>query len=239
MTQYFHFQAKWTLAFLFLALSVGYAQNSKSKGDYLITMSTPKGDIVLRLYDQTPKHKANFLKLAQEGFYEGLLFHRVINGFMIQGGDPNSRNAQPGQGLGEGDVGYYVDAEFVPELFHKKGALAAARDNNPAKASSGCQFYIVQGKPLSDADLDAFESRTGNKYTPKQREAYRTLGGTPHLDQNYTVFGEVIEGLEVIDAIAAVATDRRDRPQEDVKMQVKVTFLKHKQITKRYPQLQE
>jgi cyclophilin family peptidyl-prolyl cis-trans isomerase len=159
--------------------------------------------------------------LVKDGFYDGVLFHRVIKDFMIQGGDPQSKNAPAGQMLGSGDVGYTVPAEFNPNLFHKKGALSAARQGdqvNPEKRSSGCQFYLVQGRKWSDAELNSFESQRGSKFSPEQREAYKTLGGTPHLDGGYTVYGEVIEGLDIIDLIAAVKTAPGDRPVQDVKI---------------------
>ena len=179
------------------------------------------GDIKVKLYDETPKHKENFLKLADEGYYDSLLFHRVITQFMIQGGDPNSRTAADGSPLGNGGPEYTIPAEFNNALYHKKGALAAARtgDNvNPEKASSGSQFYIVQGKPYTDEELDNVEKRIGGEYTEEQREVYKTAGGVPFLDRNYTVFGEVIEGLDVIDEIAATKTARGHRPEENVYM---------------------
>lgn len=190
----------------------------------MVQITTDYGTIKIKLYDETPKHRDNFIKLAKEGFYNGTLFHRVIQGFMIQGGDPNSKNAPAGQPLGMGDVGYTVPAEFNPALIHKKGALCAARTENPTKASSGCQFYIVQGKTYTDAELDQMEMRAGIKYTPAQRDIYKKSGGTPFLDMNYTVYGEVTEGLDVVDKIAAVQTNRQagDRPAQDVKMTVKV-----------------
>lgn len=188
---------------------------------HTIEITTDYGVIKLMLYNETPQHRDNMLKLANEHFYDSTLFHRVIQGFMIQGGDPDSKHAAAGTMLGSGDIGYTVPAEFSPELIHKKGALAAARNNNPEKRSSGCQFYIVQGKKLTDAELDNMEKRTGVKYTPEQREAYKTLGGTPQLDQGYTVYGEVYEGLNIIDSIAAVATAPGDRPLKDVRMFVK------------------
>jgi peptidyl-prolyl cis-trans isomerase B (cyclophilin B) len=184
---------------------------------------TDYGDIKVRLYDETPKHKENFMKLAKEGYYDGLLFHRCIQAFMIQGGDPDSKNAQPGQMLGNGGPGYTIPAEFVSTLFHKKGALSAARmgDNvNPNKESSGSQFYIVQGKTYTDAQLDGM----GKTFTEEQRKAYTTVGGTPHLDNGYTVFGEVVEGFEVIDKIAALAQDQYNRPNTDVKMTMTFHF---------------
>lgn len=186
---------------------------------YLVSLTTKFGTITLRLYNETPKHRDNFLKLTRESFYNGTLFHRVIKDFMIQGGDPESKNAKPGQMLGNGDVGYRIPAEFNTNLFHKKGALAAARDNNPEKASSGCQFYIVQGKKLTDADLDNMESKMKIKFSPAQREVYKQIGGTPHLDMGYTVYGEVVSGLEFIDDIASVKTGPGDRPIEDVVIQ--------------------
>src|SRR5690606_9526482 len=176
----------------------------------------------LRLYNETPQHRDNFVKLVQEQFYQGLLFHRVIEHFMIQGGDPDSRNAEAGQRLGSGGLDYKVPAEFRPHLFHKKGVLAAARDNNPEKASSATQFYLVQGRTFTDAGLDSLETlrREGRKIPDDQREVYRTLGGVPHLDQNYTVYGEIVSGISLIDSIAAVETDRFDRPVEDQRMQM-------------------
>jgi len=202
-----------------------FAQNTQSKQsakEPLVLISTSYGDIKVKLYNETPQHRDNFLKLANEGFYNGTLFHRVISGFMIQGGDPGSKDAKPGQMLGSGDLGYTVPAEFHDHLVHKKGALSAARTNNPEKASSASQFYLVQGKVYSDQELTGFESRLGFTFTPEQRKAYTTIGGTPHLDREYTVYGEVVEGIEVIDKIAALKTDANNRPDEDVKMTVKV-----------------
>ncbi|MBX7140129.1 MAG: peptidylprolyl isomerase [Chitinophagales bacterium] len=188
-----------------------------------IEVTTDYGTMKIMLYNETPLHRDNMLKLVQQHFYDSLMFHRVIKDFMIQGGDPESKHAQPGQMLGSGSApGDRIPAEFKPELFHKKGVLAAARDNNPEKASSNCQFYIVQGKKYTDDELNQMEQRTGVKYTPEQREAYKTIGGTPFLDQNYTVYGEVYEGLNVLDSIAAVKTDSRDRPLKDVRMFMKV-----------------
>ncbi len=192
-----------------------HAKKKKTQ-ETLVEMKTDKGTMVLKLYDDVPQHKDNFVKLVDEGFYDGLLFHRVIEGFMIQGGDPDSKDAPAGQQLGSGDLGYKVPAEFKDNHIHKKGALAAARDNNPEKASSACQFYIVQGKTYTEDMLQDMMRKSGAKYTPEQREVYSTIGGTPFLDQNYTVFGEVVEGLEVVDNIAAVATLQGDRPEEDV-----------------------
>src|SRR4029079_18244082 len=149
------------------------------------------GVIIIRLYDKTVRHRDNFIKLVNEHFFDSLLFHRVINGFMIQGGDPQSKNAVPGTMLGMGDVGYTIPAEFDTSLFNKKGALAAARTNNPEKASSGCQFYIVQGKRYTDAELNMLEMQKGIKFSLEKRNIYKPIGGTPMLDMDYTVFGEV------------------------------------------------
>jgi cyclophilin family peptidyl-prolyl cis-trans isomerase len=181
------------------------------------------GECVIMLYDQTPKHRDNFIKLAKKKVFNGTLFHRVIKDFMIQGGDPDSKMAKPGAQLGEGSVGYTVPAEFNDSLFHKKGVLAAARDDNPQKESSGSQFYLVQGKTFTDEQLDkAEETRLHFKIPVWQREVYKTIGGTPHLDRNYTVFGEIVSGLEMVDAIASVAKDTNDRPLADVKMTITV-----------------
>ncbi len=187
-----------------------------------VKITTDSGIIVIRLYNKTPKHRDNFVKLANEHFFDSLLFHRVINEFMIQGGDPLSKNAPTGTPLGSGDVGYTIPAEFDTSLFHKKGALAAARTNNPEKASSGCQFYIVQGKKYSDGDLNMIEMQTGIKFSPAKRNIYKTIGGTPFLDMNYTVFGEVESGLEVIDKIALAQKGMGDRPVGDVRMYIEV-----------------
>jgi peptidylprolyl isomerase len=237
----------------------------------LVRIETSVGDIVVKLYDETPRHRDNFIKLAENGTYEGTLFHRVIKDFMIQAGDPDSKDAPRGKMLGSGDVGYTIPAEFVyPKYFHKKGALAAARqgDNvNPKKESSGCQFYIVTGKVFSDSTLlgmesqinqnrltnvfnalaqkhmkDIYKMRKANDqeglmnlqdtlytqaqaevakqpefhFTPEQVKVYTTVGGTPHLDGEYTVFGEVIEGMDIVDKIQQVKTDRSDRPETDI-----------------------
>ncbi|RCR67382.1 peptidylprolyl isomerase [Larkinella punicea] len=210
---------------------------SKRK-DYLVTIQTDFGVMRLILYDQTPKHKANFIKLTQEKFYNGLLFHRIIQNFMIQGGDPNSRTAQAEQMLGSGDVGYTIPAEFVPELFHKKGALAAARDNNPEKASSGCQFYVVQGRVWDDENFQKQTERItqlkGRQPTDAQKQVYQSLGGTPHLDGNYTVFGEVIDGLAVVDSVAKQPANPLNRPLKDLRMTVSGEWMKKKKITKQF-----
>jgi peptidyl-prolyl cis-trans isomerase B (cyclophilin B) len=192
---------------------------------YYVKIETTYGDIVVKLYNETPKHRDNFLKLVKEGTYDGVLFHRVIQNFMIQGGDPNSRNAKKGEMLGNGELGYTLPAEFVPSLYHKKGALAAARQAdqvNPEKRSSSCQFYIVQGEKWDAEKLKRVETSMGKSFTKEQAEVYATLGGTPFLDGDYTVFGEVVEGLEVVDKIAAVACGPMNRPLEDVKMKMTI-----------------
>ena len=234
-------------------------------------IETSKGNITVKLYDETPQHRDNFVKLAKENFYDGTLFPRVLKNFMIQGGDPDSKGAPAGKMLGMGDTGYTLPAEFVyPRYFHKKGVLSAARQGdevNPERRSSGCQFYIVTGQVLTPAQIAGMENQLNQmklktafdllarqhmkeiyklrknndmnglqqlqeqlvaeaqaqvadepifKFTPEQIEAYTTVGGTPHLDNQYTVFGEVVEGMEVIDAIQQVKTNRSDRPEQDV-----------------------
>ena len=252
----------------------GFTQEPKNP---IVVIKTQYGNIKIKLYNETPKHRDNFLKLVKEHYYDSLLFHRVINQFMIQGGDPDSKHAQPGQLLGNGGPSYTIPAEFVSTLYHKRGALAAARESdqiNPTKASSGSQFYIVQGKVFTNEELDLLEQRinqskknqllgqmmntpeyawlktkldsmikSGNsnavqdflketnaiaekeldkvgryKFSPEQRKIYTTIGGAPHLDGSYTVFGEVIEGMNVVDSIAAVSRDKNDRPLQDIRM---------------------
>lgn len=247
-----------------------------------IALETAYGTIKIKIYNETPKHKANFLKLVNEHFFDSLMFHRVINNFMIQGGDPLSKKAKPGDSLGHGDIGYTVPAEFDPRLFHKKGTLCAARESddiNPQKASSASQFYLVMGKKRTMEDLAKYEDRINKahynncalefmktdygkqlkstynrfksenkpdsaallntkieeaikaehlktpeyKFGKEQIAAYTTIGGTPHLDGTYTVFGEVIEGIEIIDVIAGQPTDKRDRPLVDIRMKMRVT----------------
>ena len=202
---------------------------AKVKKETMVEIWTDYGTIVAKLYDSTPRHRDNFINLVQQKFYDSLLFHRVIDGFMIQGGDPTSKNAQPGLQLGGGSApGERIPAEFSNHLIHKKGALAAARDNNPEKASSNCQFYIVQGKPVDNVTLNSIECqrvRTANPgfaYTDEQRKTYQAIGGTPFLDQNYTVFGEVVKGLDVVDKIAAAQKDQSDRPLKDIKMKIRI-----------------
>ena len=197
------------------------------------------GDMIIRLSDSTPLHRDNFLKLVKVGFYDSLLFHRVMKGFMVQGGDPNSKFAKAGMPLGNGDLGYTIPTEFRETLFHKKGVIAAARqpDNvNPTKASSASQFYIAQGKVFTDAELDIMEQQRlqGKKIPESYRTVYKTIGGIPHLDRNYTVYGEVVNGLEVIDKIADVDVSKgRDlnRPITDVRI-IKAKLIKRKKKMK-------
>lgn len=196
-------------------------QESGKDSGVRVEMQTSSGNIVILLYDDTPLHRDNFIKLAGEGVYDGTLFHRVIRGFMIQGGDPDSKNAKAGQMLGEGDLGYKIPAEFRENHINKRGALCAARqgdDVNPKKESSASQFYIVQGRKWSDGEMNMMEQRFGKKYSDEHRKIYAEEGGAPHLDGDYTVFGEVLEGMDVVDKIAAVKTDPMDRPLEDVRI---------------------
>lgn len=193
-----------------------------------VLIETTKGNIRVALYNETPHHRDNFLKLVDTHFYDSLLIHRVIRNFMIQAGDPDSRHAAPGQTLGEGDLGYTIAPEFrLPQLFHRRGAVAAAREGdnvNPDRRSSACQFYIVWGKTYSSAELSEVEERISEatdgqaRLTPEMQQAYRRTGGTPHLDGQYTVFGEVVEGLDVVDLIQHVFTDDYDRPVDDVRI---------------------
>lgn len=260
---------------------LGLFSFDEKKKEKMAVITTTFGDIKIKLYDETPKHRDNFIKLVNEHLYDSTLFHRVIQSFMIQGGDPDSKKAIPGAMLGNGNVGYTIPAEFNPKLFHKRGALAAARlgdDINPHKESSGCQFYIVQGRVFSNNDLNTYEIKMNQaakqqlfsefinrdensslkkqffsfqqsnqidslktlstkiepiiekefassphfQFSDEQRKAYSTMGGAPHLDGNYTVFGEVIEGLDVVDKIASVQVDGTARPLSDIRMNIKM-----------------
>lgn len=183
-----------------------------------VYIETEYGKITMELFENTPKHTENFMKLVKDKFYDSTLFHRVIPDFMIQGGDPDSKNAAAGAALGGGDIGYRIDAEINQENFHQYGAVAAARDNNPEKKSSGCQFYIVVGKKFTDDQLTQLSERNGRTYTPEQREVYKTIGGTPHLDGNYTVFGQVIDGMDVVEKIIKEPRNGMDRPNKDIEM---------------------
>ncbi len=193
--------------------SIAYAQK------YRAIIVTDHGNVKLQLFDKTPIHRDNFVKLAKEHFYDGVLFHRVIPEFMIQGGDPDSKTAVSGQLLGEGDLGYRLPAEFVPAYFHKRGALAQARDDNPEKESSASQFYIVAGKKFTDDDFEKLRQKRNVVVPEWRKQTYREVGGAPHLDSNYTVYGQVLKGMEVIDTIINQARDKNDRPLQDQKIQ--------------------
>ncbi|MDD2563892.1 MAG: peptidylprolyl isomerase [Salinivirgaceae bacterium] len=262
------------LNLLFISITFGQESQKRKK----VEIDTKFGVMVIELYNETPKHRDNFLKLVSQKYYDGVLFHRVINNFMIQGGDPNSRNAQPNEQLGNGGPNYTIDAEILPQLFHKKGALAAARqgDNvNPLKKSSGSQFYIVHGQKYTEAQMNATINRANQTqiqeltkeyisknqkiadqlkefqeaklydsvnsivqnimnivqnspdfkpktYRSEKIQAYSTIGGTPHLDEGYTVFGQVVSGLSIIDSIAAQPVGKSDRPIENLKMKIKI-----------------
>ncbi len=218
---------------LFLSLCLSSTFAAKPRNQY-VKIATDKGAVIIKLYNETPLHRDNFIKLAKEGLYNGTLFHRVIKEFMIQGGDPDSKNAHPDSSLGNGGLKYTVKAEFRDSLFHKKGVLAAAREgdsSNPEKASSSTQFYIVQGKVWNDSTLNVTEEKRLKFKIPEwQRQVYKTIGGTPHLDRNYTVYGEVVKGLEMVDAIANEPTGKANRPKVDVKMTV--TVLKKREAKK-------
>jgi len=191
-----------------------------------VKITTTYGDMVAELYNETPIHRDNFIKLVKDGFYDGTLFHRVIPAFMIQGGDPVSKEEKPSQTLGNGGPGYTLPAEFNRNFFHKKGALAAARmpdGVNPKKESSGSQFYVVEGKVYDEKTLEVFARRMGTTFNMEQIQAYTRVGGTPHLDGNYTVFGEVTKGLELISKISNVKRDKNNLPLEKVIM--KISFI--------------
>ena len=213
---------------LFLALTIVVSASAKKEKRTKVEMLTSMGSITIELYNETPLHRDNFIKLVKEGYYNDLLFHRVIADFMIQGGDPDSKNAPEGNMLGEGGPGYTIEAEFrFPQLFHKRGVLAAARegdDTNPEKRSSGSQFYIVWGQTFSRSDLEKITQRVEQHsagaivFPDEVKKYYMKYGGTPHLDGSYTVFGEVTKGIEVVNAIQQVDTDNNDRPIEDVRI---------------------
>lgn len=218
-------EKRWkAIGLLLCSLFLVSAAWAKTPEYHYVWIKTDKGECLLKLYNETPRHRDNFVKLVKEGYYEDLMFHRVIHHFMVQGGDPDSRYAAQKQALGTGGPDYKVPAEIQEDLIHKKGTIGAARDNNPAKQSSGSQFYLVQGRVFTPAGLDSLEQfrLNGKKLTPLQRETYTTVGGVPHLDGNYTVFGELLNGVETIDRIAEVATDERDRPEQDVRMNMQL-----------------
>ncbi|HEY5369344.1 MAG TPA: peptidylprolyl isomerase [Hanamia sp.] len=222
------------LAFLCLA-SCNVLKSSKSSAPHTeyVKIETDSGTMIAKLYNQTPLTTKNFVKLVRKHFYDRLLFHRVEKQFMIQGGDPDSRNAKPGQPLGNGGLKYTIPSELDSSIFHQKGALGMARetdDVNPKKASSSCQFYIVEGRIFTDAEMDRIEEHFHIKIPESHREIYKTIGGAPFLDMNYTVFGQVISGLDVIDKIANAPKDRKDRPLHDIKMTI--TLLKKNEYRK-------
>jgi peptidyl-prolyl cis-trans isomerase B (cyclophilin B) len=206
------------------------ASTCRKNENVKVLLETGEGNIVIQLYDETPLHRDNFVKLAKQGYFDGVLFHRVIEHFMIQTGDPETKNPIPDAQYGAGGPDYTIPAEFVPEKYHKTGAVAAARTDNPQKASSGSQFYIVQGRIFDAEALSKLEERRqmsnpSFKFSPEAAQAYATVGGTPHLDGEYTVFGEVLEGLDVVDKIAASPTNPADRPLKDVFIN-RVTIIK-------------
>lgn len=224
------------LVLLIVTSSCSLFKNMKETREQKVQIETTQGTMIVKLYNETPLHRDNFVKLVKEKFYDGILFHRVIADFMVQAGDPDSRNAQPDTRLGSGGVGYTIPAEFkVPVLYHKRGALSAARTGdqvNPTKASSGCQFYIVTGQTHTEEELDrmltskmarvrrteAANENPAYSFSVEARSDYQTIGGTPHLDGDYTVFGEVIKGFEVLDKISDAETNSADRPKEDIQI---------------------
>ena len=222
---------KLILTLLALAMMVCSANAQTSTSEVLL--ETTAGNIRIALFDETPQHRDNFLKLVKEHVYDSLLFHRVIKDFMIQGGDLHSKHAQPGQRLGSGDYNYTIEAEFrLPKIFHRRGMVAMAREGdrvNPERRSSACQFYIVWGRVYNDARLMKVQERLDTtahvQLTPEMQEVYKTVGGIPHLDGQYTVFGEVVEGLDVVDRIQQSATDPNDRPLEDIRI-LRATVIK-------------
>jgi peptidyl-prolyl cis-trans isomerase B (cyclophilin B) len=214
---------RYILALLITCLSI-VQSFAKEKS---IKIETNYGVIILKLYDNTPLHTANLVKLCKEHYFDSTLFHRVIPSFVIQGGDPDSKHAGPEKQLGDGDLSYLVPAEINAVNYHKRGALGMARDNNPEKKSSACQFYIVVGKVVTEEQLNTISTKTNRVFSAEQRKVYTTLGGTPFLDGNYTVFGEVTKGMEVVDTIAQLARNAADRPNVDVRM-LKVRVLRNK-----------
>jgi len=214
---------RYILALLITCLSIGQSF-AKEKS---IKIETNYGVIILKLYDNTPLHTANLIKLCKEHYFDSTLFHRVIPSFVIQGGDPDSKHAGPEKQLGDGDLSYLVPAEINAVNYHKRGALGMARDNNPEKKSSACQFYIVVGKVVTEEQLNTISTKTNRVFSAEQKKVYTTLGGTPFLDGNYTVFGEVTKGMEVVDTIAQLARNAADRPNVDVRM-LKVRVLRNK-----------
>jgi len=208
---------------LIAVLALTFSLLAYSQDRVKVKISTKYGDMVAELYDETPIHRDNFIKLVKDGFYDGTLFHRVIPGFMIQGGDPSSKDSNPNLRIGNGGPGYTLPAELNPQFFHKKGALAAARMSdaiNPKKESSGSQFYIVEGQVYDNTSINLMAQRMGTEFSSAQKIAYTTIGGTPQLDANYTVFGELVEGLDVISKISNVSRDKNNLPKEKVIMNI-------------------
>lgn len=214
-----------------------------SKFDELVIIETTFGDITILLYDQTPRHKANFIKLAKEGFYDGTTFHRVIKDFMIQGGDPYSKDSTKQNSVGQGGPGYTQEAEFVSGLYQRRGVVAAARmpdQVNPTRESSGSQFYLIQGRKFTSTELDAAEQRVQRmlgpdfKFSEEARAIYQEEGGAPWLDQQYTIFGEIIAGLDVVDKVAEQRVNRANRPLEDITVRMKVEKMKRKKVEKQF-----
>ena len=225
----------WIISITILLSTFRTEAQKKKRTDQLITLNTSLGTAHIVLYDETPLHKANFLKLVKSKFYDSLLFHRVIENFMIQGGDPDSKNAKPGAILGSGSIKLdNIPFEFTPLRVHKKGALAAARNNNPEKKSSPCQFYIVQGKKLDDGEIGKVEKSNEITYSNKQKADYVAIGGTPALDNKYTVFGEMLDNFDLIDKIATTQKDEYNRPVIDIKMFMKAKKMRRKKISKKY-----
>jgi cyclophilin family peptidyl-prolyl cis-trans isomerase len=214
---------KQIVAVLLIAFLCTTCKQEKKSTETLALIETSMGNLKIKLYNSTPKHKANFIKLVKEGYYDGLLFHRVIQNFMMQGGDPKSKDAISGLMLGSGGPGYTIPAEIGKH--HFKGALAAARtggDSNPNKESSGSQFYIVQGQTIDRSQLGMMTSGKNINYTDADKKKYETIGGAPFLDGDYTVFGEVVEGMQVIDKICSVQCDSNNRPVQDIKMKIRM-----------------
>jgi cyclophilin family peptidyl-prolyl cis-trans isomerase len=206
---------------LIAGISLFSAHNVSAEKNVKVVLDTDMGEIEIVLYNKTKEHKNNFIKLVNAGYYDGLLFHRIIDGFMVQGGDPQSRNASKDKMLGSGGPGYTLPAEIIPEYYHKKGAVSAARtgDNmNPMRRSSGSQFFIVTGKVFSEDELSMYEKRLNTKFSEEQTQAYTSVGGTPFLDAQYTVFGEVVRGLEIVEKMEKLKTASNDRPVEDIKI---------------------
>ena len=221
--------------FYFLLVCCWWTSSDAQTSTTEVLLETTMGNIRIALYDETPQHRDNFLKLTKMGVYDSLLFHRVIKDFMIQSGDTNSKHAKPGQLLGTGDFDYTQEAEFrLPQIFHRRGVVAMARESdqkNPERRSSACQFYIVWGKILDDMKLAKVQEKIDSvtqgqvKLTPEMCEVYKTVGGTPHLDGQYTIFGEVVEGMDLVEQIQQVKTDKNDRPLEDIRI-LKATVTK-------------